>query len=204
MTATLATTWHRDFDINDQPYPVRTHVPDLNTDFPTLDLPPRETLYLSAIHEAGHAVVLLARGGHVHYTELRHGTFEHGAYDGRVDVCSIGSGNNAAAFFGAGERAMDRRLRETGLWTPYRGMVAEVGAYADRQEFLTSQPDLGFGDKPIDYRTVHDMADAALDTHWSAVLRVAEALAQHHYLDGAAIADLSGLPNGQRHACTTT
>ena len=91
-------------------------------------------------------------------------------------------------------------MRELGLWTPYRGMVAETGAYTDRLEFLSGQPDLGFGDKPIDYRVVHDMADAALDAQWPAVLRVADGLVRHHRLDGDRIADLAGLPNGPHHA----
>ncbi|MFC7794618.1 hypothetical protein [Streptomyces cinereoruber] len=199
MTASTLTTWHQDININGRPYPTRTYVPDLDTDTAAFDLPQVQVAYLSAIHEAGHAVVLLARGGHIHHAEVLLGTFQHGEPDGRVDACGVRDGNMFAEFLAAGERATDRRLREMGLWTPYRGLVAETGAYADRKKLLADNPDVGFGDKPVDYLLAHDMADTVLDAHWPAVLRVADALAHHHRLDGDTIATLAGLPNGPHH-----
>lgn len=130
------------------------------------------------------------------------GTFEHGERDGLVDACGVRDGNAFAEFLAAGERATDRRLREMGLWTPYRGLVAETGAYADRKAFLASNPDVGFGDKAVDYLLVHDMADTVHDTHWPAVLRVADVLAHRHRLNGDTIATFAGLPNGPHHAPT--
>jgi hypothetical protein len=196
-TPAIATTWnHDDTRVLGQPYPTRNHAPDAeDTDTDTLlNLTATQLDYLRAIHEPGHAITVLTAHGHLHSAEIAKGvvTTDEG---GVTRACHLANGHGYAIFSAAGERAADRWLREGGLWTPERAVAVEVGARGDRLSFLAINPHVGFGNKEVHYQHVHDLADQTLDTHWTAVLTVADALQQHQHLTGNEIAALVGLPN---------
>jgi hypothetical protein len=178
-----------------RPYPTRNYAPHIEGDTDAcLNLPATQLDYLRAIHEAGHAVTVLTGRGHLHSAEIVKGevTSEEG---GVTRACNLADGHAYAIFSAAGERAADRWLHEAGLWTPERAVAVEVGAHGDRRSFLAINPHVGFGDKDVDYRHVHDLADQALNTHWTAIINVADALQQHGYLSGDQIATLTGISN---------
>jgi hypothetical protein len=197
-----AATWHTDICVLGEPYPTRTLSPDADgwtTDF--FDLPDHLTSYPDAIHEAGHAVIALAGGGHLHYATIAKDP-ANPTVGGTTFSCGLSdaTGRLFATFTAAGERAIDRWLHQAGMWTPERAVAAEVGARSDRHQFLRINPDVGFGDKPIDYRAVHDLADQAVYRHWNAITTVADALVQRLHITGDDIARICGLPN--RSYCT--
>ncbi|MFD8384349.1 hypothetical protein ACFV2X_38505 [Streptomyces sp. NPDC059679] len=201
MTAAApTTTWHTTMDINGEPYPTRYYAPDADgSSDDCYGLPPAQLDYVRAIHEAGHAIGALIGRGHLHYAQIVKGTAttEEG---GVTDCCNLNDGHAYAVFTAAGERAVDRWLREAALWTPERAVANEVGAHGDRRQFLAINPHVGYGDREVDYRVLHDLADTALDKHWAAVTRVADALTQHGHLTGDTIATLADLPNGTHTA----
>jgi hypothetical protein len=195
-------TWHTTMDINGAPYPTRHYAPDARgSSDDCYDLPPAPLDYVRAIHEAGHALAILIGRGHLHSARITKGpsTTREGGF---TDGCNLtdANGHAFAVFTAAGERAADRWLREAGLWTPQRAVAVEVGAYGDRQNFLRANSHVGYGDRQIDYSVLHDLADAALDEHWAATVRVAEALAHHGRLTGDTIATLADLPHGTHTA----
>lgn len=206
MTAALGptSTWHHDDDMRvlGRPYPTRNYAPHIQGDTDAcLILPAPQLDYLRAIHEAGHAVAVLTGRGHLHSAQIVTGqaTTEEG---GVTRACHMNDGHAYAIFSAAGERAADRWLRESGLWTPERAVANEVAAHGDRRSFLAINPHVGFGDKEVDYRHVHDLADQALDTHWTAITAVADVLAARLYLTGDEIADLAQMSNGTHsHTC---
>lgn len=188
--------WHTIIDIHGHPYPTRNFAPDIEGDSDVcLNLTAPQLNYLRAIHEAGHAVTALLGGAHLHSAEIVLGELV-GESGGVVYACNLADGHGYAIFSAAGERAADRWLRESGLWTPGRGVAAEVGACLDRRLFLAINPHVGFGDREVDYLVVHDLADKALGQHWAGVVRVADRLAQQGRLDAAEIEAITGLPNG--------
>lgn len=191
-----APTWHTLMDINGQPYPTRHYASDIEGDSDAcLNLPAPQLDYLRAIHEAGHAVTVLTGGAHLHSAEIVIG--EAVAEEGGVTyACNLADGHAYAVFSAVGERASDRWLREAGLWNPERAVANEVGARGDRHQFLAINPHVGFGDREVDYRFVHDLADQALDQHWAAVVRVADRLVQERKLDADTIVAMTGIPNG--------
>jgi hypothetical protein len=166
--------------------------------------PPRQLDYLRAIHEAGHAVAALLGRGHLHSAQITKGTATS-TEGGITDCCNLNDGHAFAVFCAAGERATDRWLREAGLWTPERAVAAEVGARGDRHLFLSINPDVGFGDRQIDYRVVHDLADQAIDQQWPAITAVADALVQRQHNEIAPLprrwAPCSGLSASRSHRC---
>lgn len=197
-------TWHDDILINHGPYPTRNYAPDLgpNSDAYLGSLTYEQRDVLRAVHEAAHAVAVLAGGGYVHdarmmtTAEMRaHKPSDQGVKSGEVRGCNVPSGFALAAFIGAGERAEDRWLREQGLWTSTLAAGVEMGAYGDRRALLRDNPHIGFGTGQ-DYVIVHDLADHFLSWHWTRVLAVAGELAARLRLDGDEVAALAGLPNG--------
>lgn len=162
---------------------------------------------LRAIHEAAHAVAGLAAGSYVHDArisvtdELRADTDE--VLGGEARVCNIPNGLHFITIMGAGERANDRWLHETGLWTPFRAVGAELGAYGDRCNILRVNPHLGFAGGSNDYLVVHHIADQFVEEYWGRITAVGIVLAERLHLTGDEIADLVGLPNGT-HSATCT
>lgn len=200
--APTATTWHDDICVLGRPYPTRTYSADaIGSTTSCYALPDHLTSYPDAIHEAGHAVIALDGGAHLHHATIGDDP-NNPTVGGITYACGMADSNGHlfARFSAAGERAIERWLHESGLWTPKRAVAAEVGARGDRMAFLKVNPDVGFGDKHIDYSVVHDLADHALSTHWAAVTAVADVLHKTRHLTGAAIADIAGLPN--RTYCT--
>ncbi|SPE51870.1 hypothetical protein SNS2_1544 [Streptomyces netropsis] len=161
-----------------------------------------------AVHEAAHAVLDFAFGIPV------------------VEICvcddlgagADGEGGGAAgwvrnggqwrvpdvhyfAMCAAGERAQDRWLRETGLWTPERAWVEERAADSDRQQVAhalrhSRNKELTFGRTAagaMDYATVQAAADAALAPLWDRVLRLAAAVDDHGHLTGRQAARHAGM-----------
>lgn len=185
--------WTVFVDVDGEPYPTRHRSPD-NCE-PGIDLTGRQLDYLRAVHEAGHAVAVLLGKAHLHSVEIVIGLADDET-GGEVQACNLADGHAYAVFCAAGERAADRWLREAGLWTSARAVANEVGARGDRRQFLVINPHVGFGDRELDYRIVHDLADQALDPHWAAVLSVAAQLAWRGRLDADEIVALAGLPNG--------
>lgn len=207
MTAAPASTapWHINLYVGGAVYPTRHYALLDEDDDGTeacLGLTPDEMHYIRAIHEAAHAVTAIAGGGHLHYAEIEthDSASDHG---GVTEACGLDDGNLFAVFSGAGERANDRWLREVGLWTPRLAVAVESGARGDRAKFLQVNPHVGFGDREVDYRAVHDLADQAIDRHWAAINTVADVIVTHIRLEGDAIADLAGIPNGPHRARNT-
>lgn len=197
LTEPGARGWHTSIDVDGQPYPTRNYALDIEGGSDAcLNLTAAQLDYLRAIHEAGHAVAALLGGAHLHSAEIVMGVADDAA-GGEVRACNLHDGHGFAVFSAAGERASDRWLREAGLWTPERAVANEVGARGDRQQFLAINAHVGFGDREVDYRIVHDLADQALDQHWTAVLHIADQLAQHGRLDAAQIVAIAGLANGE-------
>ena len=197
-------TWHDDLRINDEPYPTRNYAPDYgpNSDayLGTLTYGQRDAM--RAVHEAGHAVAALAGGGYVHDARITttaelvgREPSDEGIKSGDVRICNLTDSTTCAVFLGAGERAEDRWLRESGLWTSTLAAGIELGAYGDRKALLRGNPHVGFGTGQ-DYVIVHDLADHLVGEHWAHILAVAGELASRLRLSGAEVADLAGLPNG--------
>lgn len=204
--------WHDDLVIDDRPYPTRHPAPAgaVYSGEYLGDLTYGQRDHLRAVHEAAHAVAILAAGGCVHevwtsLTEDLRGQdpSDSGVIGGRTDGCGLPDALAFVVFQGAGERAEDRWLRERALWTPSRAVGVELGAYGDRQGLLHHNPHIGFGTGTDDYLVVHHLADEFLAQHWHAVLAVAEPLAARLRLTGAETADLAGMPNGP-HSPTCT
>jgi hypothetical protein len=214
-TPPAVSVWHEDTDANGAPYPTRHPVPDWadNSDDLLAALTDEQRDHMRAMHEAAHAVVALAVGGYVHYAWIRRtadlratadrltGGVQVGAH---VSVCNVPDGRDFAVLMGAGERAEDRWLRETGLWTPVLAAGVEFGAYSDRRAVLDLNPSLGFEGGPSDFLIVHELADAAVSQHWGRVTAVSSVLAERLLLTGDEAADLAGLPNGTHSATCTT
>jgi hypothetical protein len=193
-------TWHTAIYIHGQPYPTRHYAPNAQgSDDDSFELEAPQLNHMRAIHEAGHAIAALIGRAHLHFAQITLGAATS-ARSGVTDCCNFTDGQAFAVFCAAGERAVDRWLRENGLWTPKRAVAAEVGAYGDRRLCLSVNPHVGYGDRDVDYDYIHDLADQDLDQHWAAVVRVADQLVQEQRLDADTIIQLAGLPNGRGSA----
>lgn len=194
------TAWHNGNVVAGKDYPTRANARwTAETSDEQFGFSDVQIDYVRATHEAGHAVAALAYRAHLHAAFIVRGHHAEYAAGGRTDCCTLSdeNGHAFAAFSGAGERAVDRWLREAGLWTAERSVANEVGASSDRNEFLAINPEVGFGEGQIDYRAVHDISDDVLARNWSAVLRIADRLVQDERLDGETIAAIAGLTNGR-------
>lgn len=206
--------WHRDVIINGRDYPMRHPVPDWadNSDDLLAALTDEQRDLMRAVHESAHAVATLAASGYVHRAQIRTTPDLRTTADrltgglqvgGRVWSCNISDGRDFVTVMAAGERAEDRWLRETGLWSSDIAAGVEYGAYTDRREVLSLNPGLGFEGGYSDFLIVHELADRFVSEHWDAVTAVARVLAERLHLVGDEIARLAGLPNGT-HSSTCT
>jgi hypothetical protein len=195
-----ATVWHRDVRLADgQPYPLRNRLTegpvsgDINDR--VLGLTEKQSRMSTAVHELGHAVVWLAGGLHVRYLGVGIGPGGQAACEPVTRTpeeqmsCVVGAV--------AGERATDRWLRESGLWTPSLGALAELGAAHDRAYVFACDPKPrpGFGDGDVDYSVLHDLADEALDAVWIKVMMALPILVRRGQMTGDELADCVGLAN---------
>lgn len=150
-----------------------------------------------AFHEAGHAVIALAQGigvDGVHLLPAEENMF-HTVVSGGIPRDS-----GYLTMLAAGERASDRWLRETGVWTPERAWAAERCAEGDREEAVGFATRRGI---PFDltahpwdgWTQVCGWADGSLNYHWHRVCAVAAALLEGTSLDAKDVARVSGLDN---------
>ncbi|MGV9816625.1 hypothetical protein ACWDTQ_32520, partial [Streptomyces cellulosae] len=97
----------------------------------------------------------------------------------------------------AGERAVDRWLREEGLWTPSRAAWAELAAKHDRDTILASPiyPTPGFGSGTADYGLLHQLADDALARVWEQVRATVPVLLTRRSLTGHELGAMNGIRN---------
>ena len=213
-TPPAISVWYDDATVNGLRYPTRNEVPEWADDSDDLlqALTDEQRDLMRAVHEAGHAVAALAAGGYVHHAWISTTSKLRAADDrltgglqvgGRAEVCGIPGGRDFVTVMAAGERAEDRWLHDTGLWTPDVAAGVEYGAYTDRREVLNLNPGLGFEGGHNDFLIVHELADQFVAEHWDSVLAVANVLAIRLHLTGEEITDLAGLPNGT-HSATCT
>ena len=124
----VESVWHDDATINGLRYPTRHPVPDWadNSDDLLSALTDEQRDHMRAVHEAAHAVMALAAGGYVHAARIRRTTDLRATADrltgglqvgGHALACNVSDGQAFVVLMGAGERAEDLWLRETGLWT---------------------------------------------------------------------------------------
>lgn len=206
MTTSVRSTWHVDVQSGSI-----TRYPKPSIAFPTtayriLNLPEPLLREQIAVHEAGHAALALHLG--IRFTsvsvadDLGHGPDTPSA-SGSVECTGdlTAPPCDVMLFAAAGERAADRWLRDTELWTPARAWVVEILADADRAVIddvvrLLHPGGLtcGVSDDPSrDLAAIHDQADALLDRLWEQVGRVADALNERGRLTEEQAAEAAGL-----------
>lgn len=197
----MATTvWHRDVRLADgQPYPLRNRLTegplsgDINERI--LGLTEKQSRMSTAAHELGHAVVWLAGGLHVRYLGVGIGLGGQAA----CEPVTRTPEEQMSRVIGvvAGERAQDRWLRESGLWTPSLGALAELGAAHDRAYVFgcDPRPRPGFGDGDVDYSVLHDLADEALGAVWNEIVMALPILVERGRMTGDELAGCVNLVN---------
>jgi hypothetical protein len=198
MSGATQVTWHHNVRRADgTPYPTRNRLEDGpehgDIDPITLGLSQEDSRAICAVHELGHAVVWLAGGIHVASLHLEDG------FGGQAVCVSRSLTPTMSLVIGtvAGERAVDRWLRQTGLWTPSLAAMAEVTAAHDRASVFSydPQPRPGFGDGDVCYSVLHDLADEALDAQWDRILDVLPDFIRTGCMTGDELASRIGLPN---------
>ena len=206
MTASARTAnWYHHVHLYGEPYPTRHPVPARfkvgNVSARELmGLTEEQTLVQTAVHELGHALLWLAGGLRVSGIDLT----PSGRRGGHAEALPTGvddEGRLLAVGVAGGERAEDRWLRETGLWTPDRAAVAELSAGEDRawlMERTTPRPVFGTGDG-LDFVVLHDMADEALDRIWGQLTTALSILIRQQGMTGEQLAECTGLPLPQLH-----
>lgn len=163
---------------------------------------PQEQLLNTAVHEAGHAVLYLSAGHSVGSVALE-------APEDLSDLAraavkylpATGPWLGFALAYAAGERAEDRWLRETGLWSMDRAWASECHAWGDRSQVAEvlqacHHRELTFHGHPGDwgdYAWITDRADKALDQVWDQVLALGHHLAAHRFVTGEEAARIAGI-----------
>lgn len=195
------TIWHREIITADgTPYPTRNRLADeslrgeINPQ--ALGLSEADSRAIAAVHELGHAVVWMTGGFHV--VDLGIGD----DFKGYAEIASASREATTAMFVGlvAGERAVDRWLRETALWTSSLAAMAELTAAHDRAAVFEMEPSPrpSFGDGPIDYSVLHDLADEALDAQWGRIVTALPVLIRAGRMTGDRLAECIDMPNPNR------
>jgi hypothetical protein len=198
-------SWHYDTDFELHTRHAAPYVPGPTTAYEILNLTNTQLRQKIAIHEAGHAILMLDRS--IPFLaiqiadDLGHGPDKDGPA-GHVELHSSLTApiNDGLAALAAGERAEDRWFREQGLWTGTRAWVVEILARSDRQQIArVAQAAHGRpvthgvnSDPQRDLSAIHSAADEALDGLWDRVLRLGEALDRHGRLDYSQAAEAAG------------
>lgn len=204
ITAPAAALWHTNASLR---HTTRHPEPAAWFNTQTVEnLTEAQKLRDTAVHEAAHTILFLAAGIPVRYVEILTktesdasgadlGTTFVEAHQARLDAFLVA--------LAAGERAEDRWMRESNLWTPARAWVIERLAINDRlhtaglvRQFLKTE--LTYGEKPTEWSDLawhHQVADEALHKNWARITDFADALIEHRYLTARQVADFSGLAN---------
>lgn len=203
MTTQLTTTWHINPDTidNDQPYAVHCkwtrHRPPEQwvSTRQVRNFTEGQRVMAVAVHEAAHTVMHLYRGVEVLYAQVDDGPDAGGRMSYKIDENRPYEIESTAA----GERAEDRWLRESGLWTEGRAWVAERVAWGDRTLINELVPGgLTYGTDKLsilDYSNILDRTDELLDGLWWHVMQLANCLAEYRYMNGDEAAAVTGLTN---------
>ncbi|MGA5818832.1 hypothetical protein ACPC54_13365 [Kitasatospora sp. NPDC094028] len=169
-----------------------------------LDLPEDELRRAIAMHEAGHATVMLHFGLPFKSVAIRDDLGLDPDRPGNAGEVACESWSaplcDGLAMLAAGERAQDRWLRESGRWSVARGWLTELGAIGDRREVYRAVREafgvgvtFNTGDDPCrDLSALHDHADALLNTLWGQVGRLADVLDRRGRLTEAQAAEAAG------------
>lgn len=187
------TEWH--LDPNDARLRTRhAPVPELygRQVVDAMELTPRMLRALFAVHEAGHLVADVALGFPVVKASLVPG---HGM-NAWVEMGSYSAPwADHAVMLAAGVRAVDRWLREIGLWTERRAWLNELTGDADQLEAIESAAalpwpvEVTWGDGgTADWARLCDQADVLLHEHWGQVGAIAAELLRREVLTGEEIA----------------
>ncbi|MFI9331970.1 hypothetical protein ACIGZJ_31065 [Kitasatospora sp. NPDC052868] len=206
-TTTTRTTWHLDDESG-----LTTRNPKPLTERPTtayriLDLPDPLLRQFIAVHEAGHAVLMLHLGMSFESVAIADGLGHGPDAPGSAGLVEIGTAYTAPLrdvmlVCAAGERAEDRWLREAGLWTPDRAWVTERLACHDRarieEAVRAAHPDgptYGVSQDPgRDLEALHGVADLWLNAFWREVLELAQVLDRQGHLTWVQAAGAAGVP----------
>lgn len=206
--------WHHNVSVDGKVYPLRNR---LDPAYGSIDLSdhafglsPAEGRTQTAVHELGHALVWLHQGG-VRVRKVRLGPHLHTVSHRHVSGCTAKAPVHDtsrmldwALGVAAGERAVDRWLREEGLWTPSRAAWAELTAKHDRDLILGTaalDPRPAFGTAPGggDYADLHELADQALVQVWDRLRDAVPVLLSRESISGDELGSLVGTAN-RRHA----
>ncbi|MFE4420425.1 hypothetical protein [Streptomyces sp. NPDC056817] len=163
-----------------------------------------EKLHGTAIHEAAHTVLFCAAGIPIYSVTVRTmseavGTIPSGETNRGPFRATL---QDVLAALCAGERAEDRWLRETGMWTTGRAWAAERSALNDRTEadgfiyqaagvFLTCRSNGTWHD----LATLHSHTDQVIAKHWASITDLADALVRERHLDAQQIASIARIDN---------
>ncbi|MFJ9693432.1 hypothetical protein [Kitasatospora sp. NPDC101183] len=153
-----------------------------------------------AVHEAGHATLLLFWGIPFEFVEIAADLGKGSGSGGRVAISGTAPFEHVIVELAAGERAEDRWMREVGLWSPQRAFAVEIGACGDRRAIDTAVrtvhgTGLTYGtstDWTRDLAALHQRADEAVDAVWDRVLTLAEALERNGRLTHEQAAEAAG------------
>lgn len=192
------TAWYHEAALKDgTPYPTRNRLGDARlheeVNPQALGLSEADSRAIAAVHELGHAVVWMAGGFHV----VALGVGDD--FSGHAQIAATSREATTPLFAGlvAGERAVDRWLRETGLWTPSLAAMAELTAAHDRAAVFEMEPSPrpSFGDGAVDYSVLHDLADEALNMHWDRIMTALPTLIHAGRMTGDQLASRIAIPN---------
>ncbi|MGN7135485.1 hypothetical protein [Streptomyces pseudogriseolus] len=197
-----AYVWHHDVRVGGVVYPLRHRLDDAyNGELSdrVFGFTPEQSAEMAAVHELGHALVWLDRGVHVRYVDLKKRVRLGNPVDGNA-VCGPVANDRMLGWalgVAAGERAVDRWLREEGLWTPSRAAWAEVSAKHDRDAILASSidPKPCFGSGMADYGDLHQLADDALVRVWERVRASVPVLITRQSIGGNELGAMNGIVN---------
>jgi hypothetical protein len=171
----------------------------------------KQEMQAAAIHEAGHAVVWMAAGHRIDYITVppRHTPVAPNVRALVQHQGGAGPWQGFAAAAAAGERATDRWLRETGLWTSDRAWAAERVADHDRvmaagwvHGAVGTAMTFGASAAESDYTSICNTADNTLAAFWNRVTALGRHLAEHHFATGVEAARIAGF-DPLTHACNT-
>jgi len=197
-------TWHHNVRVAGEVYPLRNRLDDAyNGELSdrAFGYTPEQSTEMAAVHELGHALVWLDRGVHVRYVELKSRVRHGNPVDGTTMCGPVAHDRMLGWALGvvAGERAVDRWLREEGLWTPSRAAWSELSAMHDRDVILSSSidPKPSFGSGMVDYGDLHQLADDALVKVWERVRASVPVLLTRRSISGNELGRLNGLRNAR-------